>query len=84
MHNKKVPFRHLRQFLLDLGFSESRLPTSGFVFAHEPSDTLLFYRPYEPDETVNPGDVMTTRRFLDERGLLDADEFEEALEKTPV
>jgi hypothetical protein len=82
--NKKVRFRQLRQFLLDLGFSESRLPTSALVFAHEPSDTLLFYHPYEPDGPVNPGDLATTRRFLDERGLLATDEFEQALHKAPV
>jgi hypothetical protein len=82
--NKKIPFSQLRQFLLHLGFSEANVSGSALVFEYVPSQALLFYRVYKPADAVDAGDLAKTRRFLDERGLLAADEFEEALHKAPV
>jgi hypothetical protein len=82
--NDNIPFSHLRKILRDLGFVETLLPGPYFVFEHAPSETLLFYRHYQPNDVITWADHVKTRKFLDERGILEGDEFEALLCKTPV
>ncbi len=84
MKNEQVPFGRLRQVLLDLGFVATVVSGPYLLFEHSPSGTLLPYREYQPGDSVNWADLVMTRRLLDERGLLDADDFEAVLHKTPV
>jgi hypothetical protein len=82
--NDNIPFSHLRKILLDLGFAEKTVPGPYFVFEHGPSETLLFYRHYRPNDIITWMDHSKTRKFLDERGILEADGFEALLTKTPA
>ena len=50
----------------------------GRVFEH-PEEGLLLFPFYRDDEPVAPIDLMSTRRFLDLRGTMEADEFDETL-----
>jgi hypothetical protein len=49
------------------------------VFEHKPSDTQLFFRPHRLNERADPMTLAIVRRALDQRGLLERDEFESAL-----
>ncbi len=51
-------------------------------FEHSPSGTLLLYRDYRPGDVITWSDHVKTRKFLDERGILEADELEALLSKT--
>jgi hypothetical protein len=82
--NDNIPFSHLRKVLLNLGFVETLIPGPYFRFKHAPSETLLFYRDYQPDDLITWADHVKTRKFLDERGVLEADEFEALLHNMPV
>jgi hypothetical protein len=77
---RAILFAELRRFLVGLGFTERRSP-SAHVFQH-PKEGLVLFRLYGADETVDQGDVVSTRKFLDLRGLLDAGNFDTALQQT--
>jgi hypothetical protein len=81
MKNEPISFDCLRKVLLDLGFVESHVPGPYLLFEHSPSETLLPYRAYEPGDHVSWADLVMTRRLLDERGILEAREFEASLDK---
>jgi hypothetical protein len=74
MMRNNVKFRTLRRFLLDIGFSETVLP-SEIVFQHKPSDTLFVFRPYRPDDLVANYNLAEVESMLDSRGLMSADAF---------
>lgn len=79
----KIKYRELRQFLLDIGFGETVLP-SEVVFHHRPSDTLFVFRPYRADEAVANYNLAEVQSMLDARGLFSAEAFEHQFEKTPA
>ncbi len=83
-NNDQIFFSHLRRILLDLGFVETTLPGPYLRFEHSASGTLLLYRDYGVNERITWADHVKTRKFLDERGILEADEFETRLHKAPV
>ena len=84
MKNDRIPFDRLRKILLDLGFVETAIPGPYWYFEHSPSGTILAYRAYQPGESLSWHDLVSTRRQLDERGVLEADEFEALLHKAAV
>jgi hypothetical protein len=84
MNNDQVPFDRVRKVLLDLGFVERRVRDKYLLFEHAPSGTLLPYRDYKRDDSMSWQDLAMTRRQLDERGLLEAANFEALLHQTPV
>jgi hypothetical protein len=61
-----------------------RLPGPYWYFEHSPWGTILAYRAYQPGENLSWHYLVATHRQLDERGLLEADEFEALLHQTPV
>ena len=75
-----VTFTELRQLLLDLGFTVSKRGKFWF-FEHAPSETTFSYRPYRVRERVTLRDVHMTRFFLDWRGLLEPEAFDDRLKK---
>ena len=79
-----ITFCHVRKILLDLGFEETIVPGPYYRFEHSASGTLLLYRDYRPNDLITWADHVKTRKFLDERGILEADEFEALLSKTPA
>ena len=74
---RPIPFAEFRALLQRLGYVEKRYP-DGRVFLH-PEEGLLAYRFYRDDEPVFPRDLQRTRTFLDLRGVIEADEFDETL-----
>jgi predicted RNA binding protein YcfA (HicA-like mRNA interferase family) len=84
MNNDQIPFERLRKVLLDLGFAETRIPGPFLYFEHPASGTILAYRNYQPGEHIRWHDFVSTRKQLDENGLVEADDFEALLQKVPV
>jgi hypothetical protein len=80
----KTPFDRVRKVLLGLGFVEKRVQERYLLFEYSPSGTLLPYRDSQPADSVSWQDLAMTRRQLDERGLLEAVDFEALLHQTPV
>jgi hypothetical protein len=76
-----LPFAKLRQLLLDLDFPETVGPTGPLTFKHNASDTVFLSRLYQPDDRVSTIDLLSTRKHLDERGLLSAQSFDARLRK---
>ncbi len=74
---RPIPFTEFRTFLHGLGYVEKRVP-KGRVFEH-PREGLLLFRSYRDDETVAPIDLVSTRKFLDLRGVIEADDFDATL-----
>ncbi len=74
---RPIPFADFKAVIESLGFAEKRVP-KGRVFKH-PEEGLLIYRFYRDDEPVDLGDFVYTRRFLDMRGVIEADDFDTAL-----
>jgi hypothetical protein len=74
---RQIPFAELRDFLLRLGYVQKRHPTAS-VFVH-PEEGKLAYRCYRDDEAVEAHDLIYTRKFLDMRGLISAEDFDAVL-----
>lgn len=74
---RPVPFAEFRAFLEKLGYVEKRVP-KGRVLEH-PEEGLLLFRYYRDDEPVFPRDLLSTRKFLDLRGVIEVDDFEATL-----
>jgi hypothetical protein len=72
MKVRPVPFAECRAFLDRLGYAEEPYP-KGRVFLH-PEECLLAFRTYAEDEPVARRDLLGTRRFLDLRGVIQADD----------
>jgi len=81
---KTSTFADLRQLLKDLGFHESTFREKFIRFADDQSDTVFVLPHYQPQDCVRPVDLLVVRRFLDERGLMGAEEFDRFLDKTPA
>ena len=71
---RSVSFAEFGRFLQSIGFSRKRAETA-WVFHHE-TEGLLIFRLYRADEAVDEGDLRSTRKFLDLRGLLEAKDFD--------
>ena len=74
---KTIPFRQIRQLLLDLGYTEKKIENA-HVFYRAENDLVVFRR-YKLGEHINWGDLVSTRRFLDMRGVMDAEKFDAIL-----
>jgi hypothetical protein len=74
---QSIPFTELKTLIERVGFVEKRVP-EGRVFKH-PEEGLLIYRRYGDHETVDMSDIVFTRKFLDMRGVMEADEFDAML-----
>jgi hypothetical protein len=77
---KIIHFAELQRLLKDLGFSQKQSETA-WVFRH-PKEGLLAFRLYKGEEPVDAGDLLSTRKFLDLRGLLDSEDFDALLQQT--
>jgi hypothetical protein len=79
MNTKSIPFAEFRRFLLGLGYAAKRTDTADIF--HRAEQDLLVFRRYRDDEEVAPRDLLSTRKFLDLRGLLEAADFDAFLER---
>ena len=84
MNPSNVRFAELRQLLTELGFLQDTLKNKSICFRHAPSGTVFHLHHYKPDEFVIVVHLIMVRRILDERGLMEADEFERLLNKAPA
>ena len=75
-----VTFAELRQFLVGLGFTQSKRGKF-WCFEHASAETTVLYRPYRARERVTLLDLHRTRQDLDLRGLLSEQEFDDRLKK---
>jgi hypothetical protein len=71
---RPIHFGEFRDFLLGLGYVE-KSPESAHVF-HRQNKDRLFFRRYREDEEVEVRDLVSTRKFLDAWGLVDASQFD--------
>jgi hypothetical protein len=76
MSNPKITFAQLRQWLLDLGFTETVIPKSHVFFAHEPSGAEAALPPYRSNQIVRPRHLVMVRMMLDGKGLMDRSEYD--------
>jgi hypothetical protein len=83
-NHEHIAFSQIRKILNALGFVEDTIIGPYLRFEHHPSGTLLFYRDYQPEDFITWADHVKTRKFIDERGILDANTFESLLTKTAV
>jgi hypothetical protein len=74
---RPILFADFRAFLQRLGYVEKSAATAR-VFKH-PEEGRLLFRRYRDDEAVEMHDIVYTRKFLDLRGVIDADEFDATL-----
>lgn len=74
MKMRAILYPEFRDFLQRLGYKEKQTPKA-IVYQH-PDEGLLVFRLYREDEIVALRDLMTTRKFLDLRGMLDAASFD--------
>ena len=77
MNDNAVPFDDLRRVFCQHGFA-AKLTAKGWVFEH-PKEGLVVFRAYTAQEPIGKGDLVTTRKFLDYRGILDARAFDAEL-----
>jgi predicted RNA binding protein YcfA (HicA-like mRNA interferase family) len=74
-----VTFTTIDGILRRLGFTAIPVPGSHTRYEHPPSSTVLVLREYRPAEPVSWSDLTVVRRFLVERGFMDAEAFERLL-----
>jgi hypothetical protein len=81
MKKTSIPFAELRRFLLGLGLGYREGRTENAIVFHRAKKDMLIFRLYRDEEDVDLGDLLSTRRYLDLRGLLDEAEFDAFLER---
>jgi hypothetical protein len=75
---KTFPFDEMRRLLRGIGYKE-KITENAHVF-HRAKKDLVIFRRYDGNESVDWGDVVSTRKFLDMRGILEASEFDAFLD----
>jgi predicted RNA binding protein YcfA (HicA-like mRNA interferase family) len=78
--DKTVSYAELEALLTGLGFACLRAPGSHVYFEHAPSKVAVVVKDYTPHEEVPPYKLNAARETLHYFGLLDREEFEQALE----
>lgn len=76
MSSNRITFAKLRDFLLDLGFTEIVVPDSHIAFRHADSDTDIMLPIYRNNQVVLMRHLEPVGAMLDTSGLLDRDEFD--------
>ncbi len=79
MLSSDLPFSRLRSVLLELGFVERMVDGKYLGFYHSVSDTLFVFRAYRPQDKVTLADLVSVRKQLDWRGLLNEEAFNASL-----
>jgi predicted RNA binding protein YcfA (HicA-like mRNA interferase family) len=79
MSNPRITFGQLRRLLIDMGFTETVTPKSHVFFAHERSGAEVALPIYRSNRIVLPHHLSTVRVMLDAKGLMDEDDFDEAV-----
>jgi hypothetical protein len=80
--NKPIAFATIEGILRGLGFQVTAVPGSHTRYEHAPSATVLVLREYRPADPVSWSDLTVVRRFLVDKGFMDAEAFERLLQET--
>jgi predicted RNA binding protein YcfA (HicA-like mRNA interferase family) len=78
-----LTYARLYQLLHELGFEDESVKSSHRVFRHAASNTIVAQAIHAAAEPVNLVDLKSTRRILDEKGLLPAAEFDQFATASP-
>ena len=62
--------------MLRLGFIRKSTEGTQMLYQHSEKDTWILLPPYELEDEVRPVHLVAARRLLDERGLIEAEEFD--------
>ena len=73
-----VRFADMRRLLKGLGYKE-RLVGLAHAFVRSKKDMVIFRR-YADQDAMRSGDIMSTRQYLDLKGVLDKAEFDSFFE----
>src|SRR6185437_12629557 len=76
---KRVTLASLEQILREAGFTASKTPGVRIWFHHPDPDTRILLPPFRDDELVDLNNIAAIRRYLDFKGLMDQDRFDELL-----
>jgi predicted RNA binding protein YcfA (HicA-like mRNA interferase family) len=76
MPPKQVNYSDIVALLDELGFQDESVEGSHQAFHHLPSDTLILLGPSAPNDRVRKEDLVSVRRHLDFKGLMEAAAFD--------
>lgn len=76
---KKTTFGEIHRLLGELGFVQMPAKKPAVLFEHKASDTFFIFRPHRLTEPADAMTLSVVRKMLDEKGLLNREEFEDAL-----
>ena len=80
MKGKILTYDGLNRLLTGFGFVRGHTPQNYQVFTHEPSDTIILLPAAQPDDIVDALHRAAVRRMVIERGGVDEDVYDEALD----
>jgi predicted RNA binding protein YcfA (HicA-like mRNA interferase family) len=75
--SKPATYRDLTSLLEHLGFQDESVKGSHHAFRYEASNTLVLLADLRPEDPVTSEDLISVRRHLDSKGLMDARTFEQ-------
>ena len=76
---KTTTYGRLTKLLESLGLVPLPLPNKGECFTTPAGRVLLLFAAYQPNDLVRPGDLVMTRRQLDENGYIERADLERFL-----
>jgi hypothetical protein len=79
---RPIPFVELRRLLQEMGY-KGKHTDKAWIFQHA-KEGMLAFRPYRDDEAVDERDLVSTRKFLDDWGLLDGRNFDAFVQQVPT
>lgn len=74
----EIRFADMRRLLKSLGYKE-KFVDKAHAFVRSKKDMLIFRR-YDDQDALRSGDVMSTRQYLDLKGVLEGAEFDSFFE----
>lgn len=80
MMDRKLTYDDFGNMLVRLGFVRGHTTGEHQVLEHEPSDTIVLLPPRYLDMAVDAIHFIAVRRTVVERGAVDADVYDKALE----
>ena len=78
--SKTITFADLESLLFEVGFKENPTAGNNKLFEHSISDTVLILPMWQATDQVDRVHLVAVRRMLDEKGVIDADAFDELLQ----
>jgi predicted RNA binding protein YcfA (HicA-like mRNA interferase family) len=74
--SRPATYHDLTGLLEQLGFQRESVEGSHHAFRHKASDTLIVLAAFQPESPLRSEDLVSVRRHLDSRGLMDARAFD--------